>query len=265
MAWVETQSISFAARHETSDAEAAHSLLERLEKFRAELDGTFDTTPWGISVVIHPSALQLNLAQPWLPLARLAAAPASRRYFAGWFSSGEIHVLSPEALRSRASRVPGSREALALSPMHEYAHLVVGANNAALPPPFNPGSFRRYVEWAWLCEGAATYFSGQTRHLRPAIVRRLREGGKASFPPSTRDAHLLGGTVFGLLAEGDSRAACVALASSLDPGGPRAALERAFARPVEEVEQDWRDYLAELAERPGRRRGPGPTGPASSR
>jgi hypothetical protein len=249
MAWVETQSMSFAARHETSDAEAAGRLLERLEEFRAELEGAFETTPWGISVVVHPNALQLNLSQPWLPLARLAAAPASRRYFAGWFSSGEIHVLAPDALRRRASRVPGSREALALSPMHEYAHLVVGANNADLPPPFNPGSFRRYVEWAWLCEGAATYFSGQTRHLRPAIVRRLREGGKPSFPPSTRDAHLLGGTVFGLLAGADGREACVTLASSLEPGGPRAAVERAFARPCEEVEQDWRGYLAELVAR----------------
>jgi hypothetical protein len=249
MAWVETQSMSFTARHEASDAQAAERLLERLEGFRAELDGTFESTPWDVTVVVHPHSLQLNLAQPWLPLARLAAAPASRRYFAGWFSSGEIHVLSTEVLRRRASRVPGSREALFLSPFHEYAHLVVGANNPELPPPFNPASFRRYIQWAWLCEGAATYFSGQTSHLRPAIVRRLREGGRPSFPPSARDAHLLGGTVFGLLAEADGRAACIELATSHGDQGARGALEQAFGRRCEEVEADWRAYLTEFSAR----------------
>src|SRR5438105_765546 len=36
---------------------------------------------------------------------------------------------------------------------------------------------------AWLAEGAAVYFSGQGRHLRAAIARRLREGGRPAFPP----------------------------------------------------------------------------------
>ena len=98
----------------------------------------------------------LGLSQPWLPLARRAAAPASRRYYAGWFGENEIHVLSPPALERRASNVAGSREALLLSPEHEYAHVVVGANNPDLPPPFSTAAFRRYVRWAWLCEGAAT-------------------------------------------------------------------------------------------------------------
>ena len=36
-------------------------------------------------------------------------------------------------------------------------------------------------------------------HLRPAIARRLRERASPSFPPTARDAALLGGTVFDLL------------------------------------------------------------------
>ena len=243
MAWVESQSLSFSARHETDDAEAARALLERLEGFRADISEYFGETPGDVGVVIHPRAYQLALALPWLPLARLAAAPASRRYMAGWFTEGEIHVLGPRALRDRASRVPGSLEALRLSPFHEYMHLVIGANNRGLPPPLDPGSFRRYLRWAWLCEGAATHFAGQTPHLRPAIARRLREGMPPDFPPSTRDAQLLGGTIFALLEHGDGRRACVALASGLDPEGPIGALERAFKRDASEIERDWRRYL----------------------
>src|SRR5919197_2290300 len=128
------------------------AILERLEEFRARLDGLFETTPCEVSVVIHAHPAALALAHPWLPVARLLAAPAARRYMAGWFAQGEIHVLSPAELAARASRVEGSREALLLSPLHEYAHLVVGANNEALPPPFTFRTFSRYARWAWLVE-----------------------------------------------------------------------------------------------------------------
>ena len=235
--------MSFSARHETRHADVAAELLQRLEEFRAELGGVFDQTPWDVAVVIHPSPLELALAHPWLPLARMFAAPASRRYFAGWFASGEIHVLAPEALAARASRVPGSREALARSPHHEYAHLALAANNPALPPPFTVKTFRRYLELAWVCEGAATWLAGQTRYLRPAIARRMREGKPPSFPPAAADAQLLGGTVFSLLARAAGREACVELAKVEAREQAREAIERAFARPIAEVEEDWREYL----------------------
>jgi hypothetical protein len=243
MAWVESQSMSFSARHETRHADAAALLLEELERFRAELEGVFERTPWDVSVVIHPSAFELALAHPWLPVARMFAAPASRRYFAGWFARGEIHVLAPEALEARASRVPGSREALMRSPHHEYTHLVLAQHNPALPPPFNVKTFRRYLKLAWVCEGAATYFAGQTRHLRPAIARRMREGKPPAFPPSAADAQLLGGTVFSLLERAAGRRACVELGKVQAQEQAREAIELAFARPIEEVEEDWRAYL----------------------
>src|SRR5919112_2755517 len=228
MAWVESQSMSFSARHETRHADVAAELLQRLEEFRSELDGMFERTPWDVAVVIHPSPLELALAHPWLPVARMFAAPASRRYFAGWFARGEIHVLAPEALAARASRVPGSREALARSPQHEYAHLALAENNPALPPPFSARTFRKYLELAWVCEGAATWLSGQTRHLRPAIARRMREGKAPSFPPSAADAQLLGGTVFSLLARAAGSGACIELARVEHREQARQAIERAF-------------------------------------
>ena len=144
--------------------------------------------------------------------------------------------------------VPGSLEALRLTPQHEYAHLVVGANNGSLPPPSaRPAS-------AATCRGPGSARAppptspGQARFLRGALARRLHEGGRPSFPPSTRDALLLGGTVFGLLEREQGAAACVRLASKLHPGGQLAAIEEAFGASGTEVELEWRRYLTELTE-----------------
>jgi len=246
MAWVETASLSFVARHESAQAAAAHVVLDDLELFRAELEGIFPRVPGEISVVIHPRPAMLALAAPWLPLARMVSAPSGRRYFAGWFARGEIHMLAPDALERRASGVPGSREALTRTPRHEYAHLVLGANNTSMPPPFTPATFRRYVRNAWVCEGAATHFAGQVPHLRPAVARRLREGASPSFPPAARDSLVLGGTVFGLLERERGAEACVSLAGA--PLGATGAemVESAFGRPAPEVQRSWTDYLAEF-------------------
>jgi hypothetical protein len=99
------------------------------------------------------------------------------------------------------------------------------------------------VRWAWLCEGAATHFSGQAPHLRAAVARRLREGGRPDFPPGPRDAPLLGGTLLSLLERRAGGRACVEIVKRLDPAGAASALERAFGRPLGEVERDWRRYL----------------------
>jgi hypothetical protein len=245
--WVETHSLSFSARHESAQAAEAEAVLDALERFRDGLAGLFERLPHEISVVMHPRPLALAFAHPWLPLARRVAAPASRRYFAGWFGEREIHVLAPPALERRASRVPGSRDALLRTPHHEYAHIVLGANSPGLPPPFTVGSFRTYVRWAWLCEGAAAHLSGQTRRLGAAIARRLREGGRPEFPPSARDAHLLGGTIFAMLDEEAGPRAVAFLATSPLDRGPRTLLHEAFERPAAAVERDWRDYLASVA------------------
>jgi hypothetical protein len=243
---VETSSLSFVARHESAQSEAAQRVLDDLEAFRAELEDLFERVPGDVSVVIHPRPLMLALAAPWLPLARLASAPAGRRYFAGWFASGEIHVLAPPALERRASSVPGSRSALLRSPRHEYAHLVLGANNPSLPPPFGLATFRRYLRMAWLCEGAATHLAGQVQHMRAAIARRLREGGRPTFPPDARDALVLGGTVFGLLERERGVDACAELAQAPEWSRPGKAIEAAFGRPAASVERSWADYLAGL-------------------
>src|SRR4051794_41753512 len=76
MAWVETESLSFTARHETEDEGCATRTLDRLEDLRLRLEDRFDEAPGGITVIIHPSPGWLAAAHPFLPSARLPAPPA---------------------------------------------------------------------------------------------------------------------------------------------------------------------------------------------
>ena len=64
-----------------------------------------------------------------------------------------------------------------------------------------------------------------------------------------RDAPLLGGTVFDLLAREEGDAACVKLARSPLSEGPEAALEAAFhGRALRHTEDAWRAHLERLSE-----------------
>ena len=135
------------------------------------------------------------------------------------------------------------------APAALLARRYVAANHRGMPPPFGPRSFARWMRWAWLLEGAAQYFSGQVRHVRPAVTRRLHESGTPAFPPGRRDAALLGGTVFDLLAREEGDRACVALACGPHRDGPGGALARAFGgRALRHTEAAWRSHLARLGE-----------------
>lgn len=249
MSWVETTSPNFGARHDAADSDDAAAVLELLEGSRERLGAVFSRLPDEVAVILHPSPGQLALAQPYLPLFWLLTAPAGRRYLVGWCSRAELHMLAPRRLERHASSVPGSREMVMLGPAALYAQLVVATNNRGLPPPFRPTSFGRYLRWAWLLAGAAQYFSGQTSYARPAIARRLREGGRPSFPPGVRDAALLGGSIFDLLAGERGIGAAVALACTPPHGTARRALISAFGgRALVHSEGAWRAHLARMAE-----------------
>jgi hypothetical protein len=104
------------------------------------------------------------------------------------------------------------------------------------------------LRWAWLLEGAARWFGGQTAHARPAIARRLREGGRPAFPPGARDALLLGGTVIDLIVRERGEPAAADLACRLHPHGARGALHEAFGgRSHARIEEAWRAHLGRMA------------------
>jgi hypothetical protein len=249
MPWVESVSPSFLARHELEDADDADRILHSLELTRDRLGEHFPRARGDLTVVLHRSAMSLAMARPMAPVAWALTAPASRRYVAGWSGGDELHVLGAAALDARASAVPGSREMLALTAPALYARLVVGESNTDLPRRLRPARLATELRWAWLLEGAARWFSGQTEYARPAIARRLREGGRPSFPPGPRDAALLGGTVIDLLVREEGERAAAALACELHPQGARAALTQAFpGRSFTHTEGAWRSHLARLVQ-----------------
>jgi hypothetical protein len=248
MAWVETSSPSFRARHEAEDAGDAGRVLFALEALRDQLADTFPRTVEGVTVVLHPSVGSLAFARPLLPLMWLATAPAARRYIAGRAARDELHVLRPAALFERASNVPGSREMLERTPAALYARLVINVNNRDLSGRLTPARINDELRWAWLLDGGARWFAGQTEHARPAIARRMHEGRRPSFPPGLRDAPLLGGTVIDLLAREEGIQAAAQFVSRLHPQGGRAALAKAFGgRALVHTEGTWRAHLARMA------------------
>jgi hypothetical protein len=248
MAWVESASASFRARHESADADDADRVLHSLERARDDLAELFPRTLSELTVVFHRSMASLSLANPLIPLAWLATAPAARRYVGGFASATELHVLAPRTLEARASNVPGSREMLALTAAALYARRVVIENNHDLHASRPPARFALELRWAWLLEGAARWFAGQTEHARPAIARRLHDGRRPSFPPDLRDAPLLGGTVIDLLVREQGEFAAAQFACRLHPQGARPALSKAFGgRAFVHTEGAWRAHLAKLA------------------
>ena len=198
--------------------------------------------PGDVTVVIHDNPAWLAGAHPLLPVVRWTAAPAARRYIAGWPMAGEIHVLSDEWMERRAAGEDSLRALLATAE-RMYAQLVLAANNDRVPPMWTPRRFLAYLQWAWLIEGAAQYFTGQVSLYRAAVITRLREGERPRFPPSRRDAILLGGTVFDLLDRHTGPQACALLASRLHRSGARGNLELAFDARMHEIEQAWRHHL----------------------
>lgn len=245
MAWDETRSPRFVARHDARDEADAAIVLAQLEATATDLERRLDVHFADFGVVLHGSVAALDAAQPWLPLARRLVAPAARRYVVGWPSERELHVLAPRVLAHRASNVEGSLESLMLSPSALLVRRALAAGHPGLPPPLHPRRLARWGTWAWLVEGGAQWLSGQSRHLRPAVARRLREGRSPAFPPARPDALLLGGSVFELLQAELGREACLTLARGPHPDGPLAALETAFpGRALRHTEAAWRSFIA---------------------
>lgn len=247
MPWVESASRTFRARHDSARAQDADRVLDSLERTRERLAELFTHDVGEITIVLHRDTLSLSLANPTWPLRWLATAPAARRYVAGWVRPTELHMLAPAALEARASNVRGSREMLELTAAALYTRRLINENNRDLQRSIAPARIASELRWAWLLEGGARWFSGQTEHARPAIGRRLHEGRRPRFPPGVRDAALLGGTVIDLLAQEYGELAAAQFVCRLHPDGPRAALRKAFSGiELVHIEGAWRSHLARM-------------------
>lgn len=245
MTWIETDSLSFTARHDDADLACAHRVLDALEDLRLRLEDRFEIAPGNVTVVLHDNPAWLSAAHPLLPAVRWSAAPAARRYLAGWPMDGEIHALN-DSWMERRSAGEDSLRALRGTAERMYCQIVLAANNPALPPMWTPKRFLNYLRWAWLIEGASQYFTGQISLFRAAVITRLREGDRPSFPPTRRDALILGGTVFDMLERHAGPDACVRMASRLHREGPRGNLELAFEARMRDIERAWRMHLDDI-------------------
>lgn len=251
MAWEQSTSASFAARHATADTGDARRILRSLEHVRVQLEQSIPRLPPEITVVLHPGLIALSLSNPLFAARWAATDPNARRYVTGWCGRRELHVLSPAALRQRSSGVAGSREMLRLSTAALYARRAFAESaerpGSRLAAARSIAEARRELRWAWHQEGAGRWFAGQTAHARSAVARRLRDGSRPSFPPGIRDAPLLGGTVFELLGDQLGEEAAIRLATRLNPRGPVSALEHAFGARLVSIEGEWRSHLSWLA------------------
>ena len=233
MSWQETASETFVARHDERDADDAPRVLALLEHARLRLEERLPVRLGDLGVVLHGSQAQLDLAAPQVVARRALTAPAARRYVVGWPADRDLHVLSPRLLARRASNVEGSLELLMLAPAELLARRTVQ---------------ERMKRPRWLVEGAAQWLVGQPRHVRPAVARRMREGGPPEFPPGRRDVTLLAGTVFDLLEREQGAAACLAVIRG------ELAIEDAFTgRTWRHTEAAWRSALARMVSSPAAR------------
>src|SRR3954462_2826406 len=94
MTWIETDSLSFTARHDDADLACAHRVLDSLEELRLRLEDRFGEVPGNGTVILPDNPAWLSMAPPLLPAVRWSAAPAARRYLAVWPMDGEIHNLN---------------------------------------------------------------------------------------------------------------------------------------------------------------------------
>jgi hypothetical protein len=250
MAWTESASASFACRHSSAHSADAARVLGLLERTRERLSPEFpQQLNDGLTVVLHDSPHALALSNPLMPALWGLTAKPVRRYVAGWIGHRELHVLSPRALRERASSVSGSFEMLALAPASLYARRVIVEGNRELASARLPGRVWHGLRWSWMLDGAARWFSGETGYSRGVVGQYMRSDRHPRFPPSARDAPLLGGSLIELLAEEQGETAVARLAARLHTGGSHTALQIAFGeRALMTVEGEWRSRLRRLAE-----------------
>lgn len=250
MPWVESDTEHFHCRHSSQhDADAAR-VLALLERVRERMSGRLPKLAGELTVVLHDTPMSLALSHPLMAIQWRAVAPSSRPYVTGWFGARELHVLTPKALRARASSITGSFEMLRLAPASLYIRRLISESNVDLATARPPNRRALETRWAWLLEGSARWLSGESDYAHAVVSERVRDGHRINFPPSARDAPLLAPTVMELLALQRGEQAVAAICTRLPAEGPKASLAKAFpGRELINVESDWRRYLQELTYR----------------
>ena len=182
MPWVETESLSFTARHDCE--------RRRVRRAHARPDGEPAAAArrplrGGARRRHRRRPHQPGLADRWPTPSCPRRAGRRRRPGGATSPAGRWRPSCTSSTTPTWNGAPPATtrcEALRGTAERLYAQLVIAANNTALPPSWTPRRFARYLRWAWLVEGGAQYFARQVGLYRAAVIRRLRESARALLP-----------------------------------------------------------------------------------
>ena len=218
-----------------------------MEDLRLRLEDRFEQVPGEVTVVIHTNPAWLTLAHPFLPAARWSAAPAGRRYLAGWAMATELHVLNDSAhgtprrrrrlLRSAARhrRAP-LRAARRRRQQHGPPPLLDAAPLRPLPALGLAGRRRRPVlrpPGRPLPRGGDPPPARERPPLVPALAPRRGDPRRHDLRPARERARPRG------LRAPRRTNSC--------PAAPVPTLEDAFDARFRDIEGAWRDYLRSMS------------------
>jgi hypothetical protein len=241
--WTESSSNLFRVRFDDDSRTEVEELIHVLETVAARLEAHGLLLPDHPTIVVHPTAFSLGMAQPAFLAAQSLTENNGRRYLASWASGSTLHLIAPTRLMRRTGGHISARDALERQPACGLAHLALGHANPGL---ILQRTLRRRA-WFWLAWGAGQALVGQVPMLASTIAVRRRERRHLQLPPPARDAVALGGSLVELVLRDRGLTALVRLLRDPLPASPEDWIHKALpGLGSTEREIRWRMLLDEL-------------------
>lgn len=241
--WTESTSNLFRVRFDDDSRLEVEELVHVLETYAARLEAHGLLLPPHPTVVVHPTALSLSLAQPAYVAALALTETHGRKYLASWASGSTLHLIAPSRLARGTESHISLRDALERAPACGLAHLALGHAN----PGLDLQRTLRRRAWFWLAWGAGQTLVGQVPMLASVIALRRKERRALQVPPPMRDAVVLGGSIVELVLRQRGLTGLVHLLKDPLPPAPEGWIGRALPGlgPTER-EVRWRMLLDDL-------------------
>lgn len=241
--WTESNSNLFRVRFDSDARIEVEEMVHSLEAMAMRLDAHGLGLPDHPTIVVHPTAFSLALAQPAFMAAQSVTESHGRRYVASWTTGSTLHLIAPGRHTRGEQRVIGMRDALERAPACGLAHLALAHANPGLS--LTRGIRKR--DWLWLAWGAGQTLGAQVPLLASSIAVRRRMRRALSIPPPPRDAVVLGGSIVELVLRTRGLTALVGLLKEPLPPTPEGWIGRALPG-LGPTERDvrWRMLLDDL-------------------
>jgi hypothetical protein len=244
--WTESTSNLFRVRFDDDSRLEVEELVHVLETYAVRLEAHGLVLPPHPTVVVHPTAMSLALAQPAYLAAVALTETHGRKYLASWASGHTLHLIAPHRLTRGTGSHITLRDAMERAPACGLAHLALGHANPGLTLQ---RALRRRA-WFWLAWGAGQTLVGQVPMLASVIALRRKERRGLSLTPPMRDAVVLGGSITELVLRERGLTGLVHLLREPLPPSPEGWIGRALPGIGQtEREVHWRMLLDDLDRR----------------